>query len=174
MFEKKAIKSAFGGLMSVASLASGLYLLPGNQDAIAANIQPFSQEVAIETKKSFANVLPEYTGVSQGFHLGHPGIDITAHLGSKIYPLKDGVVVHMGNTNWNYGRSVIIDHGNGLLTLYAHMGKLFVEEGEKVTTDMPLGEVGVTGKTTGPHLHLEVMKGEDRVNPQPYLALGEK
>lgn len=161
-------------MISVASLASGLIFLPGNQDAIAANIQPFSQDISIATQKSFSNVLPYNTGVSQGFHLGHPGMDITAPLGTKIYPIKEGVVILMSNTTWNYGRSVIIDHGNGMKTLYAHMGKLFVEEGEKVTTDKPIGEIGVTGKTTGPHLHFEVIKGDDRVNPQPYMALGEK
>lgn len=174
MFEKKAIKSAFGGFISITTLASGLFFLPGNQDAIAANIQPFSQEVAIETKKSFSNVLPEYTGVSQGFHMGHPGIDLTAHLGAKIYPLKNGVVISMTNTYWNYGRSILVDHGNGMKTLYAHMGKVFVEEGEEITTDKPLGEVGLTGRTTGPHLHMEIIKDDSRVNPQPYLDLGEK
>jgi len=174
MFEKKSIKSAFGGFMSVASLASGLIFLPSNQDAIAANIQPFNQEVAIETKRSFSNVLPEYTGISQSFHFGHPGIDITAPVGSKIYPIKDGTVESMSNTYWNYGRSVVIDHGNGMKTLYAHMGKIFVEEGQVVTADKPLGEVGMTGKTTGPHLHMEIIKSENRVNPQPYMALGEK
>lgn len=174
MFEKKSIKSAFGGFMSIASLASGLIFLPSNQDAIAANIQPFNQEVEIETKKSFSNVLPEYTGISQGFHFGHPGIDITAPLGADIFPIKDGTVESMSNTYWNYGRSVVVDHGNGMKTLYAHMGKIFVEEGQKVTADKPLGEVGLTGKTTGPHLHMEIIKTDNRVNPQPYMALGDK
>lgn len=117
--------------------------------------------------------MPENTGISQSFHFGHPGMDITAPEGTKIYPLKDGVVVIMTNLNWDYGRSVVIDHGNGLKTLYAHMGKIFVEEGEKVTTNKPLGEVGMTGRTTGPHLHFEVIKEESRINPQSYLAFSK-
>lgn len=172
MFEKRNIKAAFGGLISMTTLASGMFILPGDQSAMAvANIQPFEQEAFIETKRSLANVLPENTGVSQEFHLGHPGIDITAPLGTKIHPLKEGVVVLMSVTKWDYGRSVVIDHGNGLLTRYAHMGKIFVEEGERVTIDMPVGEVGLTGRTTGPHLHLEVMKDGRTVNPRPYLIL---
>ena len=154
------------------TLASGIFVLPGDQSALAmANIQPFDQEVVIETKRSLVNVLPINTGVSQEFHLGHPGIDITASLGSKIYPIKEGTVVLMSVTRWDYGRSVVIDHGNGLETRYAHMGKVFVEEGEKVNTDMPIGEVGLTGRTTGPHLHLEVVKNGRTVNPRAYLSL---
>jgi len=172
MFEKRNIKTAFGGLISITTLASGMFILPGDQSVMAtANIQPFDQEITIETKHSLANVLPENTGVSQEFHLGHPGIDITAKLGSKIYPLKDGVVVLMSVTRWDYGRSVIIDHGNGLQTRYAHMGKVFVQEGDKITTDMAVGEIGLTGRTTGPHLHLEIMKTGRAVNPRPYLTL---
>ena len=53
------------------------------------------------------------------------------------------------------------------------MGKIYVEEGEEVTTEKPIGEVGLTGKTTGPHLHLEVKKYERIVNPRPYLSLNK-
>ncbi|KKT83620.1 MAG: Peptidase M23/M37 [Microgenomates group bacterium GW2011_GWC1_44_9] len=153
------------------TLASGMFMLPASQTS-ASNIQvSFDQEVVIETKRSIVNVLPDNTSVSQGFHLGHPGIDITAPVGSNIYPLKEGVVVLISYSKWGYGRSAVIDHGNGLQTRYAHMGKVFVQEGEKITTDMPVGEVGMTGRTTGPHLHLEVLKNERYVNPRPYLIL---
>lgn len=173
MFEKRNIKTAFGGLISMTTLASGMFMLPGGDQSVMAiaNIQPFDQEIVIETKRSLVNVLPENTSVSQEFHLGHPGIDITANLGAKIYSLKDGTVVLMSITRYDYGRSVVIDHGNGLQTRYAHMGKIFVEEGDKVTTDMALGEVGLTGRTTGPHLHMEIMKNGRTVNPRPYLTL---
>jgi len=171
VFETKRIKTAFGGMISAAGLASGLVLLPTDQ-TIASNVQPFTQQVEFETQKSFANVLPEYTGISQKFHMGHPGIDITASLGAKIFPVKEGVVIRVDNMKWNYGRAVYIDHGNDTISLYAHMGKIFVEEGEKVNTEKPIGEVGLTGRTTGPHLHLEIRKNESMINPQPYLAFG--
>lgn len=174
MFEKKNIKAAFGGLISMTTLASGMFALPGDQSVMAlANIQPFDEEVIIETKRSLANVLPENTSVSQEYYIGHPGIDITAELGAKIYPLKNGTVVLMSISKVGYGRSVIVDHGNGLQTRYAHMGKIFVQEGEKITTDIAVGEVGLTGKTTGPHLHLEVLKNGRAVNPRPYLTLSK-
>ncbi|NCP47417.1 hypothetical protein COT86_03760 [Candidatus Collierbacteria bacterium CG10_big_fil_rev_8_21_14_0_10_43_36] len=172
MFEKRNLKAALGGVISMTTLASGMFVLPGDQTILAStNIQPFDENIVIETKRGLVTVIPENTGVSQEFHYGHPGLDITASLGSKIHPLKDGVVVLMSFTRWDYGRSVVIDHGNGLQTRYAHMGKIFVEEGEKVTTDMTVGEVGLTGRTTGPHLHIEVLKNGRMVNPRSYLSL---
>ena len=172
VFEKKNIKAVFGGFISMTTLASGMFMLPGDQSTVAlANLQPFDQEVVIETKRSLISVLPDNTGVSQEFHLGHSGTDITALLGSKIYPLKEGVVALVSVSKTGYGRSVVVDHENGLQTRYAHMGKVFVEEGERVTTDRAVGEVGITGRTSGPHLHLEVMKNGRIVNPRPYLDL---
>lgn len=172
MFEKKTIKSVLGGAISMTSLASGLVYLPIDQTVVAANIQALNTEIPIETRKSFANVLPAYTGISQGFHSGHPGIDLTAPLGSAIYPIRDGVVIKVQYLKWDYGRAVWIDNGNETVSLYGHMGKIFINEGDKVTTDKPIGEVGLTGRTTGPHLHLEIRKNEFNINPQPYLALG--
>ena len=154
------------------SLASGLVFLPMDQTVAASNISIPASELSIETQKSFSDVLPAYTGVSQGFHVGHPGIDITAPLGSKIYPIKAGKVIKVQYLNWDYGHAVWIDNGNNIVSVYGHMGKIFVEEGDTVSTDKPIGEVGLTGKTTGPHLHLEIHIDDDPINPQPYLALG--
>lgn len=174
MFETKKIKAALGGIISVTSLASGLMFLPADQSVMAnSKIELFDQDIPLETQKSLVNVLPGNTGVSQEFHLGHPGMDITAPLGTKIHPLKDGVVVLVSFSKFDYGRMVIVDHGNGLRTRYAHMGKVFVEEGEKISTDQIIGEVGITGHTTGPHLHFEVMKNDKTVNPRPYLNLSK-
>jgi len=172
VFERKTIKTVLGGVISMTSLASGLVFLPIDQSVVAANIQTLNTEIPVETRKSFANVLPAYTGISQGFHYGHAGIDLTAPLGSEIFPIKDGVVIKVQYLRYDYGRAVWIDNGNGTVSLYGHMGKIFVNEGDTVTTAKSIGEVGLTGKTTGPHLHLEVIKNEKNINPQPYLALG--
>ena len=163
-----------GGGFAVTTLASGLILVPADNATVLANYPNIETAMVLETKKSMANVLPDFTGVSQGFRLGHPAVDITAPLGSKLYPLKDGVVERIENSRYNYGRAVYINHGNGLTTLYAHMGKIYVEEGDSVTTDKSIGEVGLTGRTTGAHLHLEVKKNERVVNPRPYLSLNKE
>lgn len=154
------------------SLASGLVFLPMDQSVVASNVSIPASELSIETQKSFINVLPAYTGISQGFRFNHPGIDITAPLGSKIYPIKAGTVIKVQYLNWDYGHAVWIDNGNNTVSVYGHMGKIFVEEGDSVTPDKVIGEVGLTGRTTGPHLHLEVHVDGEPINPQPYMALG--
>jgi len=171
VFENKWIRTALGGGFAMTTLASGLILLPADSATVLASYPIIDTETVLETKKSMVVVIPDLTGVSQGFYLGHPGMDITAPLGSKIFPLKSGLVSRIDNAKWNYGRAVWIDHGNGMTTLYAHMGKIYVEEGEMVTTEQAIGEVGLTGKTTGPHLHIEVHKNEASVNPKPYISL---
>lgn len=158
----------------MASLASSMAMVPAQASSIQL-ASPFeSEQVQIETIKTFAEVLPENTGVSQEFRFGHPGIDITTPLGSKIYSLKAGKVIRLENLKWNYGRAAYIDNGNGVVTLYAHMGKVYVEEGDEVKADQPIGEVGLTGKTTGPHLHLEIRKNGIGINPRPFLALSKR
>ncbi len=168
-FESKNIKSILGGIFSMTSLASGAFLLQGDSSLVEASFNPVTQEMIIETKHSISSLVPNMSGISQEFHIAHPGIDITAPLGSKILPLKKGKVRLVANTQVGYGRWVEIDHGDGVRSLYAHMGKIQVEEGDEVNTDTALGEVGLTGRTTGPHVHLEVFKGESRINPRVYL-----
>lgn len=174
VFENKKIKTTLGGLFTVTGLASSMFLLKGDMTVVEAGYTPQEIQINLETHSSVAEVLPAFTGVSQEFHFGHAGIDITAPLGSNIFPIKIGRVVEIGNSKWNYGRSVLVDHGDGIHTLYAHMGKIYVQEGDEVDTKTSIGEVGLTGKTTGPHLHLEIMKKEYRVNPRPFLALNRK
>ncbi|GKU76776.1 murein hydrolase activator EnvC [Paenibacillus sp. L3-i20] len=100
----------------------------------------------------------------------HTGIDFGAPSGTAIYAAADGLVIVSG-FNGGYGNSIIIDHGNGLWTLYAHIrqGGLLVSEGDSVKKGKQIAEVGMTGTATGPHLHFEVRKNEVAVNPSGYL-----
>jgi len=100
----------------------------------------------------------------------HHGLDIAAETGTKIYPLRPGKVEFSGWLNRIYGRAVIIDHGNGMKTLYAHNSQNLVEEGDYVGVSSPIGKIGSTGRATGPHLHLEVHVDDKTVDPQRYLG----
>lgn len=95
----------------------------------------------------------------------HPGLDIRAGIGTPIRAARDGVVVRSG---WEgaYGRMVEIDHGGGVTTRYAHASKLLVREGERVRAGEVIGQVGTTGRSTGPHLHYEVRINGRAVNPR--------
>jgi murein DD-endopeptidase MepM/ murein hydrolase activator NlpD len=99
----------------------------------------------------------------------HTGIDISAPVGTPVHAAADGIILHAG---WNggYGRCVIVDHGNGYQTWYAHLSRMDVIEGEEIRQGEILGAVGTTGRSTGAHLHYEVRIGSTPVNPYKFLA----
>jgi murein DD-endopeptidase MepM/ murein hydrolase activator NlpD len=94
----------------------------------------------------------------------HTGIDITSPRGTPIYASGDGVVVEIKGMS-GYGNVVVINHGFGYQTLYAHMSKKAVKPGQKVTRGQCIGYVGSTGMSTAPHLHYEVIKNGTKINP---------
>ncbi len=95
----------------------------------------------------------------------HVGVDIAAPYGSKIVAPLDGVVEFIGKKG-AYGLTVIVDHGDDIATLYAHNSEVFVKEGQQVIKGQLLSKIGMTGRSTGPHLHYEV-----RVDGQPVSPL---
>lgn len=98
----------------------------------------------------------------------HAGIDIPAPTGTNIIAAAPGRVAFSG-TQGGYGRTVIIDHGGGIMSLYAHNSQLLVSEGEQVTQGKVIAKAGSTGMSTGPHLHFEVRKNGKYVDPMPWL-----
>jgi murein DD-endopeptidase MepM/ murein hydrolase activator NlpD len=98
----------------------------------------------------------------------HPGVDISAPYGTVIQAPAEGLVVFCG---WEqgYGNTVEISHGGGLVTRYAHMSKILVKPGQVVKRWQKIGLVGTTGRSTGAHLHYEVLKNGQPTNPQRYL-----
>ena len=98
----------------------------------------------------------------------HDGIDIAVPYGTPVHVTADGLVVFAGVEN-GYGRTVIVDHGHGIRTLYAHMSSLAVTVGQRIDRGEVVGYVGVSGWSTGPHLHYEVRVNRAPVNPYRYL-----
>jgi murein DD-endopeptidase MepM/ murein hydrolase activator NlpD len=98
----------------------------------------------------------------------HDGLDIAANHGNGVYAYTGGKVVETG---WNggYGNCILINHGNGLKTRYAHLSKISVRIGQRVETGDKIGTVGSSGNSTGPHLHFEVIKNGRTQNPLNYL-----
>lgn len=106
-----------------------------------------------------------------GSHRFHKGVDLRAALGTPIRASADGRVAAAG---WNggYGREVRIDHGEGLQTLYAHMSRMAARPGQQVHRGEIIGYVGSSGLSTGPHLHYEVLKNGQAVNPLTVRYVG--
>lgn len=104
----------------------------------------------------------------------HWGMDFATNTGTEIYAVGNGTVVSVETKQWGYGKNVVIKHGFGYKTLYAHMSKFNVKVGQKVNRGDVIGYVGSTGKSTAPHLHYEVHKYNkrtghwDKVNPVNY------
>lgn len=101
----------------------------------------------------------------------HEGIDLAARIGTPVYATGDGVVEEVRYQFYGYGNVVVIDHGYGYKTRYAHLNSMLVTEGMKVSRGEQIAEMGNSGKSTGPHLHYEVIYKGKRVNPYNYFDL---
>lgn len=108
--------------------------------------------------------------ITQYYSWRHTGLDIDGTYQTRNFASEDGVVIKaQGGWNGGYGLYVIIDHGGGMQTLYAHNSKLFVKVGDRVKRGQVIGMVGSTGRSTGTHIHYEVRINGKRVNPLRYI-----
>ena len=108
-------------------------------------------------------------GVSQNFHVGHPGMDLTAPFGTPVYPIAAGTVEWIQSLSYGYGNHVFIKNNDQLQSLYAHFSKILVTPGQAVTKTTQIGLVGATGWATGNHVHLEVYQNGVAINPEDVL-----
>lgn len=106
--------------------------------------------------------------ITQYYHWGHSAIDIGAKTGTPIYSIEKGQITFSGWSN-GYGYNIIVDHGGGQKSRYAHFSKLYVKKGALVDKGQQIGEMGSTGWSTGPHLHIEIIINGVKVNPLKYL-----
>lgn len=107
--------------------------------------------------------------ITQYYSWRHTGVDIGDHIGQPIYAAANGKVIRSGWNKGGYGNYIIIDHGNGIQTLYGHASALLVEEGQVVSRGEQIAKIGSTGRSTGPHLHFEVRVSGSRLNPLNYI-----
>jgi murein DD-endopeptidase MepM/ murein hydrolase activator NlpD len=128
-------------------------------------IQPISNKNLTRVASGFGWRTDPFYHISEM----HPGIDFTAPMGTPIYATADGVVKAAEFNAGGYGNCVILDHGFGYQTLYGHMSKLGCRNGQKVKRGDLIGYVGSTGKSTGPHVHYEVIKNGNKIDPINYF-----
>lgn len=169
IFEHKAIRKLFGtniALMLIASSFMPTNTLGGVSEpetvAVLGSTTPIHTTVAIQNPV-------EDMRITQTYKFFHPAIDVDGITGDPIKPIKNGKVDTVIYSTVGYGKHVIVDHGNELKSLYAHLSKINVKEGQEITTDTVLGEMGATGRSFGDHLHLEVRDRGIPINPLSVL-----
>ena len=133
------------------------------------NVRPSLWPVMGRVSSPFGGRLNPFSHEGGQFH---PGVDLTAGFGTPVRATADGVV---RSADWNggYGKLIVIDHGAGIQTLYAHLSRYAVVAGQEVRRGDVVAYSGGTGSTTAPHLHYEVRIGGNPVNPYRYLATAQ-
>jgi murein DD-endopeptidase MepM/ murein hydrolase activator NlpD len=143
---------------SVLPTAASYDQLPEEQTLVTVDKVQFSTEFV--TQYPLEKVI-----VSQGYSLFHPAIDFDGQVGNPVKPIRPGKVEKIMYYHFAYGNAVLIKHRGGLMSLYAHLSRIDVKEGQEVSSDTKIGEVGATGYASGDHLHLEVYDHGKLINP---------
>lgn len=114
-------------------------------------------------------VWPTQGTITQGFKWYHKGIDIANSSAPDVLAADSGTVIATGWDNTGYGNKIMVDHGNGFITLYSHLQKIYVVSGQRVARGNTIGQMGSTGRSTGTHLHFEVRMVGGLKNPMEFL-----
>ena len=168
IFEHKNIKKILGSNLAFVIIATSI--IPTNsvqavgptEDVVLTAPQKIETEIGVHYPMTEVKI-------NQGYNFFHPGIDFDAIKGDTVMPIMAGRVAQRGWDFTGYGNTVLVSHGDGLETLYAHLSKITVEAGQEVTPFTKIGEAGSTGRSTGAHLHFEVRKNGIKVSPYTIL-----
>lgn len=177
LFEKANIHRFLG-----INLAASLALAPlGGQFLEMASPEPplnlviTQADSPVETHpvttqaREFVIPVKNHNQISQRFNPGHPGYDITGALGEDVLAFTSGRVHQLESGPFGLGKYIVLDHGHGLMSVYGHLANFDVRIGDHVETGEKIGEIGMTGFTTGPHVHFEIHDNGRAVNPWIYL-----
>ncbi len=154
-------------------LATGQYLMvPDGVMPQAVASRPTSPVIKIEPGTAGGSgsfIWPAAGMITQGYRFYHKAIDIANRSAGPIIAADSGVVIAAGWDSSGYGNRIMVDHGNGYITLYGHLSVLQVSAGQRVNRGDVMGQMGSTGRSTGTHLHFEIRQGSVLLNPQSFL-----
>ena len=169
LFEHKNIKRVFGA--NLALIITATTFLPGQTSALANQTEEVTvaEENVVLTTEKRVQFPTEDIEITQGYRFYHPAIDLNGVTGDAIYPIKPGKVEAIDHSRFAYGNAVLLDHGHGQTSLYAHLSTIEVETGQEVDMKTKIGEMGATGRAFGDHLHLEIRDHGRAVNPMSVL-----
>jgi len=176
-YEFNRLQAPIHSTESNVSGQEGGVLQVGQQVIVPNGQKPYQLRYVYTDKGMIAVNAPQGSGrfiwptsgyITNRYAPDHLGIDIGAPVGTPVYASDAGVVTSVGPMG-TYGLAVIIDHGKGFTTVYAHLSMYYPTVGTPVRKGQAIGKIGLTGKTTGPHLHFEIRYGGGAVNPARYL-----
>lgn len=168
VFENKKFGRVVGINLTALFLSTSLIQFPFQEPEVADEDFVTKAPFVLETKKSVQYPV-EQIKITQGYKMFHSGIDLDGITGDPIHPIMDGRVQAINYSKYSYGNAVLIDHGDNISTLYAHLSKILVTPNQEVTTDTIIGEMGSTGRSSGDHLHLEIRDNGKPFNPLTVL-----
>ena len=171
VFENKKIKKIFSFNLVIFTLVSGIAtpsISALSQNSEMELVKSSQSSIPLKTESSIRKPLNSFI-ISQGYHPFHRAIDFKEKMGTPVYSIADGLIEQISYSRFSYGNHIIINHGSGFKSLYAHLGKIIVKQGKKVNKNTVIGTVGSTGFSTGPHLHLEVYDHGEPFNPLTIL-----
>jgi len=168
IFEHRKINRALAGGISLAVIATSYFPPANSVSAQGTEETTIEAEVSLATEKSVQYPVSPVK-VTQGYTFYHPGVDFDGLTGDTIKSIKPGKVSAVSYSKYAYGNSVLIEHANGVSSLYAHLSKIEVETGQEVTMEDNIGEMGASGRAFGDHLHLEVYDHGKAINPLTVL-----
>ena len=174
IFKSHATRRVIGMQFAGVAMALSLVTMPTHAfdyNLAQAKLDEVPYEVVTTTNSEYIFPLEWTLGMSQGYHGIHPGVDLRAPVGTKVLSMAEGTIIEVGDMLVGYGHFVRIAHKGTVSSLYAHLDKVIVKSGQKVKRGETLGTVGMTGWTTGPHLHFEVHSGEKSANPLNYFNI---
>ena len=161
--ELEAQRAAEAAAAAAAAAAAGGSSGGGSANASGSFLWPVASYVYVSSR--FGLRVHPITGEKKS----HTGIDIASNQGTAVYA-SDGGSVTLAGWNGGYGNCIMIDHGNGYVTLYGHLSSISVSVGQTVSQGATIGAVGSTGNSTGPHLHFEVLKNGTRIDPEQFFS----
>lgn len=166
--KKEEEKTRLARLMVERNNAERRYFQMLSASRGSGNVESIRNLAIIHPLKSNACKISSPYGMRWGSF--HTGVDFGAGSGAPpIYAAAAGKVIHAGWNNWGYGNLIKVDHGDGVVTYYAHLSSIGVSTGQMVEKGQFIGNVGSTGNSTGPHLHFEIRLNGTHLNPVPFL-----
>lgn len=171
--EHRRVNIVLGGNLTLLALVISAV---NPHTSVLSAINPITPQVlsakAVEfTTQTAVRVPLDKTIITQRYSTFHPGLDLDGITGDPVYPIMKGTVESVIYEKVDYGNHIIINHGSGIKSLYAHLSKIEVAAGQEVNTNKEIGKMGATGRAFGDHLHLEISEDGHTINPLTVLPI---